>query len=94
MRPIGRVTTATSNIIPSSRASYVEQHLAYVGGAIRCCPSVPDNVKVDAKQITEAKAAAKLLKKQSAAIVTKGSKAKLVAELRAMHGHWLVSGCT
>jgi hypothetical protein len=43
----------------------VEQHLAHVRSAIRCCPGVCDDVKANVKQIIEGKAAPKVPKKQS-----------------------------
>jgi hypothetical protein len=44
------------------------EHVAYVT-FFRCCPRVPDHVKANAKQIIEGKAAPKVLKKQSGAVV-------------------------
>jgi hypothetical protein len=60
----------TSN---SLKPACVEQHLAHVGVVIRCCPGVPDDVKAAAKQITEGRAAPKLVKKQSAEVAIKGA---------------------
>jgi hypothetical protein len=49
-------------------------------------------VKAGAKQITEAKSASKLLKKQSTAIVTKGVKAKLAAAGNVMYQGSVIKG--
>jgi hypothetical protein len=42
-----------------------------------CCPKVPDHMKANVKQVIEGKAAPKVLKTQSDAVVTMGTKAKM-----------------
>jgi hypothetical protein len=44
-----------------------------------CCPEVPDHVKENAKQVIEGKAAPKVLKTQSDAVVAMGTKAKMAS---------------
>jgi hypothetical protein len=44
-----------------------------------CCPKVPDHVKANVKQVIEGKAAPKVLKTQSGAVVTMGTKAKMAS---------------
>jgi hypothetical protein len=50
-----------------------------------CCPKVPDHVKVNVKQVIEGKAAPMVLKTQSDAIVTMGTKAKMASAGMAMY---------
>ena len=42
-----------------------------------CCPKVPDHMKANVKQVIEGKAAPKVQKTQSDAVVTMGTKAKM-----------------
>jgi hypothetical protein len=61
------------------------EYVAYVMFS-RCCPSAPDHVKANAKQITEGKAAPEALKKQisDAGVVTKGTNAEMASAGMAM----------
>jgi hypothetical protein len=71
------------------------KYVAYVT-LFRCCPRVLDHVKANVKQIIEGKAAPKVLKKQSDAIVTntitKGTKAKMASAGMAMYQGSAIQG--
>jgi hypothetical protein len=57
-----------------------------------CCPEVPDHVKENAKQVIEGKAASKVLKTQSDAVVTMGTKAKMASVGMAMYQGSAIQG--
>ena len=59
------------------------EYVAYVT-FFRCCPRVSDHVQANVKQIIEGKAAPKALMKQSDAVATKGTKAKIAPAGMAM----------
>ena len=76
----------------SLKPSYVEEHLAHVGSSIRCCPKVPDHVKTSVKEVIEGKRASKALKKQSDAVATMGTKAKMASAGMAMYQGSAIQG--
>jgi hypothetical protein len=57
-----------------------------------CCPKVPDHVKANVKQVIEGKAAPKVLKTQSDAVVIMGTKVKMASAGMAMYQGSAIQG--